>query len=199
MKHIIKCLGSLLAVVLLTAAFTACSDDDLNGSANVGLGIKVFFPTKVVTNQPITINGSGFNGVNEIEFPGGVKVTSFETVSDHMIRVNAPAGISQEGGKIVVRTADNQTESPQALTVGRTVVSGFSQQEGETVTGGNLITVFGTDLEFINKVELLDAEGETQFIDQKDFCRFPYSTKEHLRRHFRGLCPHLRWTALPYA
>ena len=58
MKHIIKCLGSLLAVVLLTAAFTACSDDDLNGSANVGLGIKVFFPTKVVTNQPITINGS---------------------------------------------------------------------------------------------------------------------------------------------
>ena len=176
MKHIIKCLGSLLAVVLLTAAFTACSDDDLNGSANVGLGIKVFFPTKVVTNQPITINGSGFNGVNEIEFPGGVKVTSFETVSDHMIRVNAPAGISQEGGKIVVRTADNQTESPQALTVGRTVVSGFSQQEGETVTGGNLITVFGTDLEFINKVELLDAEGETLFIDQKDFYRKGTST-----------------------
>lgn len=176
MKHIIKCLGSLLAVVLLTAAFTACSDDDLNGSANVGLGIKVFFPTKVVTNQPITINGSGFNGVNEIEFPGGVKVTSFETVSDHMIRVNAPAGISKEGGKIVVRTADNQTESPQALTVGRTVVSGFSQQEGETVTGGNLITVFGTDLEFINKVELLDAEGETQFIDQKDFYRKGTST-----------------------
>ena len=176
MKHIIKCLGSLLAVVLLTAAFTACSDDDLNGSANVGLGIKVFFPTKVVTNQPITINGSGFNGVNEIEFPGGVKVTSFETVSDHMIRVNAPAGISQEGGKIVVRTADNQTESPQALTVGRTVVSGYSQQEGETVTGGNLITVFGTDLEFINKVELLDAEGETQFIDQKDFYRKGTST-----------------------
>lgn len=171
MKHIIKCLGSLLAVVLLSAAFTACSDDDYNGSANVGLGIKVFFPTKVVTNQPITINGSGFNGVNEIEFPGGVKVTSFETVSDNMIRVNAPAGIAPEGGKIVVRTADDQTESRLPLTVGHTLVSGFSKQPGETATGGELITVFGTDLEFINKVELLDPDSVTQFIDQKDFYR----------------------------
>ena len=171
MKHIIKCLGSLLAVVLLTTAFTACSDDDLNGSANVGLGIKVFFPTKVVTNQPITINGSGFNSVNEIEFPGGVKVTSFETVNDQMIRVNAPAGIAPEGGKIVVRTADNQTESRLPLTVGRTVVSGYSQQPGDTIIGGDFITVYGTDLEFINKVELLDADSVTQFIDQKDFYR----------------------------
>ena len=171
MKHIIKCLGSLLAVVLLTTAFTACSDDDLNGSANVGLGIKVFFPTKVVTNQPITINGSGFNSVNEIEFPGGVKVTSFETVNDQMIRVNAPAGIAPEGGKIVVRTADDQTESRLPLTVGRTVVSGYSQQPGDTIIGGDFITVYGTDLEFINKVELLDADSVTQFIDQKDFYR----------------------------
>jgi predicted RNA-binding protein with PUA-like domain len=171
MKHIIKCLGSLLAVVLLSTAFTACSDDDLNGSANVGLGIKVFFPTKVVTNQPITINGSGFNSVNEIEFPGGIKVTSFETVNDQMIRVNAPAGIAPEGGKIVVRTADDQTESRLPLTVGHTVVSGFSKQPGETATGGELITVFGTDLEFINKVELLDADSVTQFIDHKDFYR----------------------------
>ena len=171
MKHIIKCLGSLLAVVLLSTAFTACSDDDLNGSANVGLGIKVFFPTKVVTNQPITINGSGFNSVNEIEFPGGVKVTSFETVNDQMIRVNAPAGIAPEGGKIVVRTADDQKESLLPLTVGRTVVSGYSKQPGETAQGGELITVFGTDLEFINKVELLDVDSLTQFIDQKDFYR----------------------------
>ena len=176
MKHIIKCLGSLLAVVLLSTAFTACSDDDLNGSANVGLGIKVFFPTKVVTNQPITINGSGFNSVNEIEFPGGVKVTSFETVNDQMIRVNAPAGIAPEGGKIVVRTADNQTESRLPLTVGRTVVSGYSQQPGDTIIGGDFITVYGTDLEFINKVELLDADSVTQFIDQKDFYRKGTST-----------------------
>ena len=66
-----------MAMVLIGATFTACSEDDAE-SANVGLGIKTFFPTKVVTNQPITINGSGFDAITEIEFPGGAKVTNFE-------------------------------------------------------------------------------------------------------------------------
>ena len=69
MKNIIHYLGALLVVVLIGATFTACSDNDDIGSANVGLGIKTFFPTKVVTNQPITINGSGFFGATEIANP----------------------------------------------------------------------------------------------------------------------------------
>ena len=171
MKYIINYLGALLAVVLIGTTFTACSDDDDNGSANVGLGIKVFFPTKVVTNQPITINGSGFTDVTEIEFPGGAKATSFEIVSDDMIKVNTPAGVAADGGKIIVRTANGQAESRLPLTVGHTKVSGFSKQEGETASGGELITVYGTDLEFINSVELLDADSVPQLIDHKDFYR----------------------------
>ncbi len=170
MKHIINYLGTLLAVVLIGTTFTACSEDE-NGSANVGLGIKVFFPTKVVTNQPITINGSGFTGVTEIEFPGGPKVTNFEIISDDMIRVNAPSGIASDGGKIVVRTANDEAESRLPLTVGHTLVTGFSVQPGDNVTGGDLITVYGSDLEFINSVELLDADGAPQLIDHKDFYR----------------------------
>ena len=107
MKHIINYLSALLAVVLIGTAFTACADDDAE-SANVGLGVKVFFPTKVVTNQPMTINGSGFNNVTEIEFPGGVKVSNFEIVGNDMIRVNAPSGISAEGGKIIVRNGSEE-------------------------------------------------------------------------------------------
>ena len=171
MKHIIKYLGALLAVVLIGATFTACSDDDDNGSANVGLGIKVFFPTKVVTNQPMTINGSGFSDVTEIEFPGGVKTTDFEIVSEDMIRVNAPAGIAAEGGTIKVRTAGDEAESRLPLTIGSTKVTGFSKQPGEEANGGELITVYGTDLEFINGVELLDPDSVAQTIDQKDFYR----------------------------
>ena len=170
MKHIINFLGVLFAVVFIGVTFTACSEDD-EDSANVGLGIKVFFPTKVVTNQPMTINGSGFNGVTEIEFPGGTKVTDFEIVSGDMIRVNAPAGIAADGGKIIVRTANDEAESRQSLTLGHTNVTGFSKQPGETATGGELITVFGTDLEFINGVELLDADSVPQMIDHKDFYR----------------------------
>ncbi len=171
MKHIINYLGALLAVVLIGATFTACSDDDDNGSANVGLGIKVFFPTKVVTNQPMTINGSGFGDVTEVEFPGGVKVTDFEIVSGDMIRVNAPAGIAAEGGTIKVRTASDEAESRLPLTIGGTKVTGFSKQPGEEANGGELITVYGTDLEFINGVELLDPDSVAQVIDQKDFYR----------------------------
>ena len=171
MKHIIKYLGSLLAVVLIGTTFTACSDKDDNGSANVGLGIKVFFPTKVVANQPVTINGSGFADVTEIEFPGGVKVTHFEVVSDDMIRVNAPSGISADGGKIVIRTSSDAAESRLSLTVGRTVVSGFSKQPGEKIQGGEQFTIYGRDLEFINGIELLDAEGAPLLIDHKDFYR----------------------------
>jgi hypothetical protein len=169
MKHIINYLGALLAVVIIGTTFTACTDDEDSGS--VGLGIKAFFPTKVVTNQPMTINGSGFNGVTEIEFPGGIKVSSFEIVSDNMIRVNAPSGITADGGKIVVRTANDEAESRLLLTVGHTNVTGFSKQPGETASGGELITVFGSDLEFINSVELLDADSVPQLIDHKDFYR----------------------------
>ncbi|MBR5061125.1 MAG: hypothetical protein IKX24_03185 [Prevotella sp.] len=170
MKHIIYYLGVLLAVAFIGTTFTACSDDD-NDSANVGLGIKAFFPTKVVTNQPITINGSGFNGVTEIEFPSGIKVTNFEIVNDGMIRVNTPSGISADGGKIVVRTANDEAESRLPLTIGHTHVTGFSKQPGESAIGGELITVFGSDLEFINSVELLNADSVFQLIDHKDFYR----------------------------
>ena len=170
MKHIFKYLGALMAVVLIGATFTACSEDDAE-SANVGLGIKTFFPTKVVTNQPITINGSGFDAITEIEFPGGAKVTNFEIVGNDMVRVNAPAGIAADGGKIVVRTANGEAESRQSLTLGHTNVTGFSKQPGEEAAGGELITVYGTDLEFINSVELLNPDSVFQLIDHKDFYR----------------------------
>ena len=170
MKNIINYFKALLAVAFVAITFTACSEDTLGPNSHK-LGIKTFFPTKVVTNQPVTINGTGLGGVQEIEFPGGAKVTDFEIVSEDMIRVNTPAGIPEEGGHIIVRSANDEVKSPVSLTLGHTLVSGFSKQAGEKASGGELITVYGTDLEFINSVELLDAEGVPQLIDQKDFYR----------------------------
>ena len=170
MNKIINYFKALLAVAFVAITFTACSEDEL-GPNSLKLGIKTFFPTKVVTNQPITINGTGLDGVLEIEFPGGAKVTDFEIVGEDMIRVNAPAGIPEEGGHIIIRSSNDEVKSPVSLTLGHTEVSGFSKQPGEKATGGELITVYGTDLEFINAVELLDADGVPQMIDQKDFYR----------------------------
>ena len=169
MKNIFKFFGTILTVVLAAFSLTGCVAEDDLGSADLGLHVKVFFPTKVVAGQPMTINGSGFAEAAEIVFPGEVVVTDFQIVSNDMIRVNAPKGIAAEGGKIIVRTAEDQAESPLPLTLGNTVVSGYSVNEGDEVEGGSQITIYGTDLEFVTKVEVMDEEGNPLFIEDKLF------------------------------
>ena len=171
MKKIFKYFGLLLSVALM-GSFTACNILNPAGELeDLGLGIKVVFPTKVVAGQPMTINGSGLSGVSEIVFPNDVKATSFEIVSNDMIRVYAPAGIAAAGGHLIVKTADAQAESPLPLTLGKTVVSGFSVQEGEELEGGSQITIYGTDLEFINAFEILDPDGHPLLVPQEEFYR----------------------------
>ena len=168
MKNIFKFFGTILTVIL-AAALTGCSLEEQMESADLGLHVKVFFPTKVVEGQPMTINGSGFSEVTEIVFPGEVVVTDFQIVSNDMIRVDAPAGIAAEGGKIIVRTAEKSVESPLPLTLGETKISGYSVEAGQQVDGGSQITIYGTDLEFIKAVELRDADGNPAFIEDKTF------------------------------
>ena len=170
MKKIIKYLGIFLSVVLM-GAFTSCRVEEPEGPAALGLNLKVFFPTKVVTGQPMTINGSGLADTKEIVFPGDVVVTNFELVSNEMIRLTAPAGIASGGGKIIVRTSNEEAESRLSLTLGNTVVSGYSKQAGESAEGGELITIYGKDVEFINGVELLDSEGNPNLVKDADFYR----------------------------
>ena len=176
MKKIFKLFGAFLIAALM-GAFSACNILDPNqGMEDLGLGIKVFFPTKVVAGQPMTINGSGFLGAREIVFPGNVKVTNFEVVSNEMIRVTAPAGIAAAGGKLVVNTADQTAESKLDLTLGSTQVSGYSHQEGEEISGGEQLTVYGQDLEFICAMEILDPDGQPLIIPQESFYRKGTST-----------------------
>ena len=169
MKNIFKFFGTILTVVLAAFCMTGCLAEDDLGTADLGLHVKVFFPTKVVAGQPMTINGSGFAEATEIVFPGEVVVTDFQIVSNDMIRVNAPKGIAAEGGKIIVRTAEEQVESPLPLTLGETKISGYSANAGDQVDGGSQITIFGTDLEFITGVELLDADGNPALVSDKLF------------------------------
>lgn len=169
MKNIFKFFGAFLTAVL-TLSLTGCVDENLE-TADVGLHIKVFFPTKVVEGQPMTINGCGFSDATEIVFPGDVKVTDFQIVTNDMIRVDAPASIPAEGGHIIVRTADGEAESPLPLTLGNTVISGYSVQAGESIQGGQQMTIYGTDLEFINDIELIDADGNPLHVRHEAFYR----------------------------
>ena len=175
MKKLFTYFGVFLSAVLM-GALTSCNPAEIEESADLGLGIKVFFPTKVVAGQPMTINGSGFSDVREIVFPEGVTVSSFELVSDEMIRVTAPTGISAAGGKLIVRSSDAEAASHIDLTLGKTVISGYSKQDGEAIQGGEQITIYGEDLEFISGVELLDPDGVAYILQDEDFYRKGTST-----------------------
>ena len=175
MKKIFAYFGLMLSIALV-GVFTACNPTEIDDQAEAGLGIKVFFPTKVVAGQPMTISGTGMADVKEVVFPTGVTVTAIEHVGNGMIRVTAPAGIAAGGGKLIVRSADDEAESSQDLTLGHTVVSGFSKQDGEEIGGGEQLTVFGTDLEFISGCELLDPDGNPLILNDEDFYRKGTST-----------------------
>ena len=175
MKKIFSYFGLVLSIALM-GVFTACNPKELDELTEAGLGIKVFFPTKVVAGQPMTVSGRGFADVREVVFPDGISVTDIEHVGNGMIRVTAPSGISSAGGKLIVRTADDMAESSQDLTLGHTVVSGFSKQDGEEIEGGEQLTVYGTDLEFICRAELLDLEGNPLILEDEDFYRKGTST-----------------------
>ena len=170
MKKLFKHIGMVLSVALLGLA-AACTPREIDTMDAAGLHIKVFFPTKVVAGQPMTVNGTGLAGVREVVFPGGVSVTDIEHVGNGMIRLTAPAGISSAGGKLIVRSADDEAESKEDLTLGNTVVTGFSKQDGEDLTGGEQLTVFGTDLEFICRAELFDNEGNPLILEDEAFYR----------------------------
>ncbi len=172
MKNILKYMKAILACLFVSLAFVACSDDDDLGSADLGLGIKVFAPTHVVAGQPMTINGSGFGDLEAIEFPGGIKVSTFEPVTNEMIRVVAPAGMPTEGGKIILHGKNGESvESRLPLTIGKTVISGYSKQPGEKVNGLEEITIHGEDLLFVNEIVLLDENEEPLSVPQSDFSR----------------------------
>ena len=171
MKNIFKFFRTVL-ILVLTTALSGCFVQEELESADLGLHVKVFFPAKVVAGQPMTINGGGFSDVTEIVFPDGAEgivVKDFQIVSNDMIRVNAPKGIAADGGKIIVRTESDQAESPLPLTLGNTKISGYSANAGDQVDGGSQITIFGTDLEFITGVELLDADGNPALVSDKLF------------------------------
>ena len=192
MKNIKKYFGLTLIALLFSVVFSACEDKDEIGSDNIGLGIKVFSPTKVVPGQPVTINGSGFGEVTEVVFPGGVAVKNFELVSNEMIRVVTPSGINipEEGEKLIVRSADDEAESPRLMTQGNTQPRTYSAEPGEEVKTNSIIKIFGKDMEFVNKVTFTDKEDNPLEILAKDFYRIatnsvsikiPSSIKEGLQ------------------
>lgn len=174
MKNLLRYLNIATLFIALSAVFAACSDNDENGDGNLGLNIKVFAPTVVVPGTPMTINGSGFGDVTEIIFPGDITVTApdFEIVTNEMIRVKAPAGLSQEGTISVKNAAGEVAVSRLPLTIGSTSIKGFPEQkDDETFEGNQTFTVYGIDMQFVSGAEFVGEEDEPIYIPASEFLR----------------------------
>ena len=174
MKNLLRYLNIATLFIALSAVFAACSDNDENGDGNLGLNIKVFAPTVVVPGTPMTINGSGFGDVTEIIFPGDITVTApdFEIVTNEMIRVKAPAGLSQEGTISVKNAAGEVAVSRLPLTIGSTSIKGFPEQkDNETFEGNQTFTVYGIDMQFVSGAEFVGEEDEPIYIPASEFLR----------------------------
>lgn len=171
MKKLFRYLNIATLFIALAAVFASCSDKDDSGDGNLGLNIKVFAPTVVVPGFPMTVNGSGFGDVTEIVFPGDITVKDFEIVTNEMIRVKAPEGLSQSG-KIMVRNSAGETaESRLPLTIGKTVVTGYSSQEGDTIKGKSAFTIYGRDMQFVQAMEFVDEDDAPVVIPASEFIR----------------------------
>ena len=175
MKKLFSYLNIAALLIAMSAMFAACTDKDSTEDA-LGLNIKVFAPTVVVPGTPMTINGSGFGDVTEIQFPGDITVTDFEIVTDEMIRVKAPAGLTQGGVIAVVNASGEIAISRLPLSVGHTEITGFyptAENEGEvpSLKGNETLTVYGKDMQFIAGAEFLDEDGNPIYVPASEFLR----------------------------
>ena len=175
MKKLFRYLSVATLLIALSTAFVACVEEDDTNEGNLGLTIKVFSPTVVVPGQPMTINGSGFKDVTEIVFPGDIVVKEFNIITDEMIRVAAPQGL-KDGGTIRVRNAaGEEAESRLPLTVGSTLIQGYSAQEGDLIKGNETLTAYGKGMQFVTRAEFVDEDGNPIFVDASEFTRITTS------------------------
>lgn len=175
MKKLFRYLSVATLLIALSTAFVACVEEDDTNEGNLGLTIKVFSPTVVVPGQPMTINGSGFKDVTEIVFPGDIVVKEFNIITDEMIRVAAPQDL-KDGGTIRVRNAaGEEAESRLPLTVGSTLIQGYSAQEGDLIKGNETLTAYGKGMQFVTRAEFVDEDGNPIFVDASEFTRITTS------------------------
>ena len=172
-----------LAAVAAIATVQSCSLKEEPASPKAVSDVRAFFPTKIVSGQRMTITASGLSEAIEVIFPGEITVTDFEIVNDGMIRVTAPEGIVPNSvrskattwgvasGDLSVRTRTGVITFPIQLTIGYTEVLSYSKEPGDVVKGGERLTIYGTDLEFISGVELINSDDEPMLVPAADFYR----------------------------
>ncbi|GHU58383.1 hypothetical protein FACS189411_13730 [Bacteroidia bacterium] len=157
MKNIYLYLSAVFFILFAGLATTGCGDDK-DEAGSEGLSIRVFSPIKVVEGQVVDITGTGFNSVSAVVFPGNISVTTIDKVSDNMIRVITPAGISAQGGELIVQAGGESVTSRIPLILGDPKIATMVPSDEAGI--GRELVISGTDMEFYDKAIFPGEKGD---------------------------------------
>ncbi len=168
-KHSLIYLLAAGLIGLSSVALSSCSEDDEVGLNDV-LSVKSVLPLKVIAGQEVTITGTGLENATAVVFPGGAEVTDFTIGGNGYLTVKTPTGIAAEGGEISVKAGDEIATAAATLTVGQPKVNAVLPL-GSEIKINEVLQVFGSDLEFIEKAIFPGADGTDVVVNASRFKR----------------------------
>lgn len=137
---------------------SACSEDELDASQN--LSIASFYPTIVMEGTEVEVTGTAMSQVKEVVFPGGVSSTEVTVVDDRILKVVAPAGVSDEASSLVLKTSEEEVASRQTIRKANPAFGSYVYSDNEGAATGSELTISGSDLLLVDAVKLWKGEEE---------------------------------------
>ena len=136
-------------------------DFDIRASAPTITSISNTLPR---TGEQITVYGTGLDEVTKVTFPGNVEVTDgiIQDQSDTSFVVTVPAGISDEGGSLLVECANGGAYSPAYFNFKKGVILNF---DGSGTQGS-----WGDDVSMITPDDLEEASVGEGNVSQGIYC-----------------------------
>ena len=168
-KNIIHLLLASGFALLANVALTSCGET-IDTDANDVLVVKSVLPTKVIEGQVVTITGTGLEKATAVVFPGNVTAKDIVKVGSGYISVTTPAGVSAEGGTVIVEADGETAESVMALTLGDPTPSTVAPLDKE-IQINECLEVYGKDLEFITKAYFPGEGGKDIVVPAGEFKR----------------------------
>ena len=109
---------------LTTALFVFCAglmitgcDEDTDKGVLKDLYVKSYTPEKVIEGTKMYITGIKLDDATEVIFPGNKAATDITLYSNTMISVIVPAGVSTEGGDLIVKSPTQTAKASTSLKV----------------------------------------------------------------------------------
>ena len=137
-------------LVIFAVTFSACSNDDDNGSGAVVL--EAFGPSPALRGSELTFIGKNLDKVTSVILPEGIEITDIEVVSKEKIKITIPQDAKEGYVKLVASGLEITTKTLLKYTEPISITK-FAPSP---VKAGQTLTIEGDYLNLIQKVVFSD-------------------------------------------